>query len=264
MSDLRFPPLVPGPAPWPLRENGEGAVAPDWLHAAAAGARAATTVEAGHAARAAVFRLLHAGRTFVAAEVRGPGSAEVLAALGVDALVTRVEQPETGDRLRTVVGGVDLPVAADLGDPVDPAAAVARAAGAGAVGATIDVDAHAGPDLAPVHAAASVARRLPFEFTLTVRFARARAADVERIVCSCRALRAAGADVVEVAGVGYPAALARLAGCAGLPLSVRLDALADGDLARLADLGVTRIVLPARAAARSACRMPLGTDWETR
>src|SRR6059036_3770395 len=106
--------------------------------------------------KAAAFRALHEGEAFIIPNPWDAGSAKVLEALGFKALATTssgfaftLGRPDGGTTLDDVAAHVaaldratGLPVAVDLengygADPADAAAAVARAAEAGAVGGSI-------------------------------------------------------------------------------------------------------------------------------
>ena len=111
--------------------------------------------------KAAVFRGLHEGETFVIPNPWDAGSAKVLAALGFKALATtssgfaftlgRADGEVTLDELvehtRLLDGATSLPVSVDLEnghgpDPEDAARATERVAEVGAVGGSIE-DVHA-------------------------------------------------------------------------------------------------------------------------
>src|SRR4051794_39678131 len=144
--------------------------------------------------KAETFQALHAGEPFVVPNPWDAGSAKVLAALGFKALATtssgfaftlgRQDGEVTLDEVIEHVGVLDaateLPVSVDLEhgygpEPAEAALAIERAAQAGAVGGSIeDYDPEQG--LYPleraverVAAAAEVARRTGFAFTLTAR-----------------------------------------------------------------------------------------------
>jgi 2-methylisocitrate lyase-like PEP mutase family enzyme len=143
--------------------------------------------------KGAAFSALHDGDPFVIPNPWDAGSAKVLAGLGFKALAStssgfaftlgRLDGAATLDEVVEHTGVLDratsLPVSVDLENgygpaPQDVALAIARVAGAGAVGASIeDYD---GSDIYPledavarVAAAAEAARVLHFPFTLTAR-----------------------------------------------------------------------------------------------
>ena len=117
--------------------------------------------------KAATFAALHTGEPFVIPNPWDAGSARVLAALGFQALATTssgfaftlgrldgdVTLDEVAEHAAALDRATDLPVSVDLEngygpDPADAAAAIQRAAAAGAVGGSIeDYDGADGPDL---------------------------------------------------------------------------------------------------------------------
>ena len=141
------------------------------------------------------FRALHTGPPFVIPNPWDAGSAKVLAGLGLRALATtssglaftlgRSDGTVTLDEIATHVAlltnATDLPVSVDLENgygpaPEDAARAITTAAGAGAVGGSIeDYDRDDGVlyDLEAaaerVAAAVEAARALDFPFSLTAR-----------------------------------------------------------------------------------------------
>src|SRR5262249_43006353 len=109
------------------------------------------------AEKAAAFAALHEGEPFVIPNPWDAGSARVLEALGVEALATpsrgfaftlgRLDGAVTLDEVAVHTAALDaatsLPIAVDLENgygpaPEDAARAVSRAAGAGAVGGSIE------------------------------------------------------------------------------------------------------------------------------
>src|SRR5919107_1904147 len=103
------------------------------------------------------FRALHEGSPFVIANPWDAGSARVLAALGFEALATTssgfaftlgrrdgdVTLDEVAEHVRAIDAATALPLSVDLENgygpaPEDAAAAVTRAAEAGAVGGSIE------------------------------------------------------------------------------------------------------------------------------
>src|SRR3954452_15293796 len=146
------------------------------------------------AEKAAAFTALHAGDPFVIPNPWDAGSARVLAALGFKALATtssgfaftlgrrdgRVTLDEVMGHVAALDRATDLPVSVYLEngygpDPDDAARAVVRAAGAGAVGGSIEDWDPPGRLYEPEHAAtriaaaADAARTLEFPFMLTGR-----------------------------------------------------------------------------------------------
>ena len=107
--------------------------------------------------KAARFRSLHEGEPFLIPNPWDAGSAKVIASLGFEALAGtssgfaftlgredgNVTLDEVVEHVRALDGATDLPVSMDLEngygpDPEDAATAIARAAGAGAVGGSIE------------------------------------------------------------------------------------------------------------------------------
>jgi 2-methylisocitrate lyase-like PEP mutase family enzyme len=178
--------------------------------------------------KGADFRALHDGDPFVIPNPWDAGSAKVLAGLGFRALAStssgfaftlgRTDGAATLDEVVEHAGALDratsLPVSVDLengyGRSVqDVARAVARVAGAGAVGASIE-DYDAGDGLYPleegaerVAAAADAARRLDVPFTLTARAENHIRGnpDLEDTIARLQAYERAGADVLYAPGL---------------------------------------------------------------
>src|SRR2546423_10434582 len=142
--------------------------------------------------KARAFAALHTGEPFVIPNPWDAGSARVLAALGFEALATtssgfaftlgRLDGGVTLDEMVAHTAmldrATDLPVSVDLengygADPASAARAIARAAGAGAVGGSIedyDPDGRIydlGHATERIAAAAEAVRELGFPFVLT-------------------------------------------------------------------------------------------------
>jgi 2-methylisocitrate lyase-like PEP mutase family enzyme len=174
------------------------------------------------------FRALHEGQPFVIPNPWDAGSARMLEALGFKALATtssgfaftlgrrdgEATLDEVIDHTRLLDGATDLPVSIDLEnghgpDPTDAAAAITRAADAGAVGGSIedhdpggfiyDVD-HA---VERVAAAVETARSLDFPFTLTARAENHIRGnpDLDDTIARLQAYERAGADVLYAPGL---------------------------------------------------------------
>jgi 2-methylisocitrate lyase-like PEP mutase family enzyme len=178
--------------------------------------------------KAADFRALHEGETFIIPNPWDAGSAKVLAALGFKALATtsggfaltlgrqdgNVTLDEVVDHVRVIDRSTSLPVSVDLEngygpEPEDAAVAISRAAEAGAVGGSIeDYDpsgeiyglAHAAERIA---AASEAARRLSFPFTLTGRAENHIRGnpDLDDTIARLQAYDRAGADVLYAPGL---------------------------------------------------------------
>jgi 2-methylisocitrate lyase-like PEP mutase family enzyme len=178
--------------------------------------------------KGAEFRALHDGDAFVIPNPWDAGSAKVLAGLGFKALAStssgfaftlgRPDGAATLDEVVEHAGVLDratsLPVSVDLENgygpgPQDVARAIARVAGAGAVGASIeDYDADDGiygveRAVERVAAAADAARTLDVPFTLTARAENHIRGhpDLEDTVARLQAYEAAGADVLYAPGL---------------------------------------------------------------
>jgi 2-methylisocitrate lyase-like PEP mutase family enzyme len=178
--------------------------------------------------KAAEFRALHEGEPFVIPNPWDAGSAKVLAALGFKALATTssgfaftlgradgsVGLDEVVAHVRVLDEATALPVSVDLENgygpaPEDAAHAIARAAGAGAVGGSIEDYDPAGRiydrDEAAerVAAAAEAAGRLGFRFTLTARAENHIRGnpDLEDTIGRLQAYERAGADVLYAPGL---------------------------------------------------------------
>jgi 2-methylisocitrate lyase-like PEP mutase family enzyme len=178
--------------------------------------------------KATDFRALHEGEAFVIPNPWDPGSARVMEGLGFKALATtssgfamtlgRLDGNVTLEELAEHVGAVDratgLPVSVDLEngfgpDPDDAATAIVRAAGAGAVGGSIE-DYDPGGELygfdhavERVTAACEAARGLDFPFMLTARAENHLRGnpDLDDTVARLQAFERAGADVLYAPGL---------------------------------------------------------------
>jgi len=226
------------------------------------------------AQKAAAFRALH-GRdgAFIIPNPWDAGTARLLTALGFEALATTslgfantlgradgsgaVSRAEVLANCAEIVGATHLPVSADLEncyahEPRAAADMIRLAAEAGVVGGSIE-DATGDAqqpiydfDLAVerVHAAAEMARSLPFPFTLTARaenFLHGRR-DLDDTIRRLQAFERAGADVLYAPGLRDLATIATVASSVTKPLNVVMSA-ADPTLtaAQLAKAGVKRI-----------------------
>ena len=175
------------------------------------------------------FRALHENGPFVIPNPWDAGSAKVLAGLGFEALATTssgfaftlgrhdsgVTLDEVVDHTRVLVDAVELPISVDLengygAQPEQAAAAIERAAEAGAVGGSIeDYDPDddrlydLGHALERVTAAVEAARALDFPFTLTARAENHIRCnpDLDDTVARLQAFERAGADVLYAPGL---------------------------------------------------------------
>ena len=176
-----------------------------------------------------LFRALHEGEPFVIPNPWDVGSAKVLAGLGFEALATTssgfaftrgrhdggVTPDEVVEHTRALTRAVDIPVSVDLENGYGPeadhaAAAIERAADAGAVGGSIedyDPDGKRIYDLdhavERVSAAVEAARGLEFPFVLTARAENHIRGnpDLDDTVSRLQAFERAGADVLYAPGL---------------------------------------------------------------
>jgi 2-methylisocitrate lyase-like PEP mutase family enzyme len=226
------------------------------------------------AQKATAFRTLHEREgAFIIPNPWDAGTARLLTALGFEALATTslgfantlgradgsgaVSRAEVLANCAEIVGATHLPVSADLEncyahEPRAAAEMIRLAAEAGVVGGSIE-DATGDAqqpiydfDLAVerVHAAAEMARSLPFPFTLTARaenFLHGRR-DLDDTIRRLQAFERAGADVLYAPGLRDLATIATVASSVTKPLNVVMSA-ADPTLtaAQLAKAGVKRI-----------------------
>jgi 2-methylisocitrate lyase-like PEP mutase family enzyme len=177
--------------------------------------------------KGADFRALHDGDPFVIPNPWDAGSAKVLAGLGFKALASTssgfaftlgrrdgaATLDEVVEHTSALARATSLPVSVDLENGYGPASedvarAIARIAGAGAVGASIeDYD---GSEIYPlddavrrVAAAAEAARGLEFGFTLTARAENHIRGnpDLADTIARLQAYERAGADVLYAPGL---------------------------------------------------------------
>jgi 2-methylisocitrate lyase-like PEP mutase family enzyme len=178
--------------------------------------------------KAVAFRALHEGETFVIPNPWDAGSARAFETLGFKALATTssgfaftlgrldggVTLDEVVEHTRLLAEASDLPVSVDLENgygaaPEQAAQAITAAAGAGAVGGSIE-DYDPGGELYElehaterVAAAVEAARSLDFPFTLTARAENHIRGnpDLEDTIARLQAYERAGADVLYAPGV---------------------------------------------------------------
>jgi 2-methylisocitrate lyase-like PEP mutase family enzyme len=216
--------------------------------------------------RAADFRALHEGEAFVVPNPWDAGSAKVFAALGFKALATtsagfaftlgRLDGGATLDEViehtRVLAQSTSLPVSVDLEngygpDPADAARAIDRAAGAGAVGGSIeDYDPegriyeldHA---VERVAAAAVIARGLGFPFTFTARAENHIRGnpDLDDTIARLVAYERAGADVLYAPGIRAGEEIRAV--CAAVTRPVNVLALPGMTVSEIAEAGGRRI-----------------------
>jgi 2-methylisocitrate lyase-like PEP mutase family enzyme len=225
-----------------------------------------TTDATTQARKAADFRALHEGDAFVIPNPWDAGSARVFEALGFKALATTssgfaftlgrldggVTLDELAEHVQTLTAATSLPVSVDLENgygpaPEDAAAAITRAAEAGAVGGSIeDFDPeghlydleHAAERIA---AAREAAARLSFPFTLTARAENHIRGnpDLGDTIARLQAYERAGADVLYAPGLRNGEEIRAIAEATSKPLNV----LAHKGLSmpEIAEAGGTRV-----------------------
>jgi 2-methylisocitrate lyase-like PEP mutase family enzyme len=197
--------------------------------------------------RATDFRALHDGEPFLIPNPWDAGSARVLEALGFNALATtssgfaftmgRADGDATLDEVvahtRAIAAATDLPVSVDLENgygptPEDAAAAITRAAGAGAVGGSIEDYDPAGriydreEAVERVAAAVEAARDVGFPFTLTARAENLIRGnpDLDDTIARLQAYERAGADVLYAPGLRTADEIAAVCAAVGRPVNV--------------------------------------------
>jgi 2-methylisocitrate lyase-like PEP mutase family enzyme len=197
--------------------------------------------------KANAFRALHEGEPFVIPNPWDAGSARVLEALGFKALATTssgfaftlgrldgtVTLDEIVDHVRILDGSTGLPVSVDLENgygpsPEDAARAITAAAGAGAVGGSIEDFDRGGELYEPAHAAeriaaaAEAARELGFPFTLTARAENHIRGnpDLDDTIARLQAYERAGADVLYAPGLRNEADIRAICDAVSLPVNV--------------------------------------------
>ena len=216
--------------------------------------------------KAQAFRALHEGEPFVIPNPWDAGSARVFEALGFEALATtssgfaftlgRLDGAATLDEVCVHTTQLDeattLPVSVDLenGYSVDAegvAAAIARVADAGAVGASIeDYDPSRGlyeldEAVERVVAAVESARRLDFGFVLTARAENhiRDNPDLDDTIARLLAFEAAGADVLYAPGLRTVDEIRAV--CDAVTRPVNVLAFGDLSLAEIAGAGAQRV-----------------------
>jgi 2-methylisocitrate lyase-like PEP mutase family enzyme len=217
--------------------------------------------------KGAAFEALHRGDPFVIPNPWDAGSARVLEALGFPALATTssgfaftlgrldgaVALDEVAAHVESICRATDLPVSVDLengyaDEPEHVAAAVARVAAAGAVGASIeDWDprrarlydaAHAAERVA---AAVDAARRLDFPFLLTARAENHIRGypDLDDTIARLQAFEREGADVLYAPGLGTVDDIRRA--CAAVERPVNVLAVPTLTLTEIFGAGAQRV-----------------------
>jgi len=224
------------------------------------------------AARAAAFFQLHAGPgIFVIPNPWDAGSAKILANRGFKALATTsagmsfsigkpdgdgvVTRDEALENVRSIAAATSLPLSADLengygDDPEYCAQTILMAAGAGAVGGSIE-DATGREDdpiysfelsVQRVQAAVQAARSLPFPFILTARaenFLHGRP-DLPDTIRRLTAFAEAGADVLFAPGLKTREEITAVVKAVA-PKPVNVLSLGNLTVKELEEMGVKRI-----------------------
>lgn len=209
--------------------------------------------------KAASFRALHEGETFVIPNPWDAGSARVFEALGFKALATTsagfaytlgrldggVTLDELAEHVEVLDRATDLPISVDIEngfgpDPDDAAAAVTRVAEAGAVGGSIeDYDPADGiyafdHAVERVAAAVEAARRFDFPFTFTARAENHIRGnpDLDDTIARLQAYEQAGADVLYAPGLGSADEIRAVCEATSRPINVLgLPHLSVGEIA---------------------------------
>jgi 2-methylisocitrate lyase-like PEP mutase family enzyme len=197
--------------------------------------------------KAATFRALHEGEPFVMPNPWDAGSAKVLEALGFKALATTssgfaltlgrldgdVTLDEVAEHVASLAAATEVPLSVDLENgygaaPSAAAAAITRAAEAGAVGGSIE-DYDPDDGLYPIEqateriaAAVEAARALDFPFTLTARAENhiRENPDLDDTIARLRAYEDAGADVIYAPGLRNADEIRSVSEATSRPLNV--------------------------------------------
>jgi 2-methylisocitrate lyase-like PEP mutase family enzyme len=223
--------------------------------------------------RAEAFASLHAGEPFVIPNPWDAGSARMLANLGFSALASTssgfaftlgrpdgaVTLDEVAAHTAAITAAVDVPLSVDLengyaDDDRGVATAVARVAGAGAVGASIEDYAPAAglypPERAAERVAAAVAaaRGLGFPFVLTARAENHIRGnpDLGDTIGRLQAYEQAGADVLYAPGLRTVEEIRAV--CAAVSKPVNVLAVEGLTREEIADAGAQRISVGGRLA----------------
>jgi 2-methylisocitrate lyase-like PEP mutase family enzyme len=214
------------------------------------------------------FRALHEGKTIIIPNPWDAGTAKVLAGLGFEALASTsagfaftlgrldgaVTLDEVIEHTRVLDEATSLPLSVDLEngygpDPAEAARAITRAAGAGAVGGSIeDYDPSGeiyGIDHAAERIAAAVeaARELDFSFMLTARAENHIRGnpDLDDTIARLQAFERAGADVVYAPGLKSTDEIRVVCDATSKPVNVL--ARPDLSFSEISDAGARRISL---------------------
>jgi 2-methylisocitrate lyase-like PEP mutase family enzyme len=237
------------------------------------------------AEKATAFRALHEGDPFLIPNAWDAGSAKVLAALGFKAIATtssgfaftlgrqdgEVTLHEVVQHTRALAGATELPISVDLENgygpsPEDAALAVGRAAGAGAVGGSIE-DYGAQGGIYPleqaaerVAAAAEAARGLEFPFTLTGRAENLIRGnpDLDDTIERLLAYEKAGADVLFAPGLRGVDQIRAV--CEAISKPVNVLAYPGITMAEIVEGGAQRVSVGGRLAFAAAGAMAAAAE----
>ncbi|MDX1374734.1 MAG: isocitrate lyase/phosphoenolpyruvate mutase family protein [Burkholderiales bacterium] len=221
--------------------------------------------------RAERFAALHASAgAFIIPNPWDAGSARLLAGLGFESLASTswgaavalgqldgaVARDAMIEHVRQLSAATDLPLSADLEncyahDPREAARTLLLAAGAGAVGGSIED--YSNDAAKPIYdfphavervqAAVEAVRRLEFRFTLTARaenLLRGRN-DLDDTIRRLQAFEAAGADVLYAPGLTTLEQVRTVCGALGKPVNVLAPQVKGATLATLAEAGAKRL-----------------------
>jgi 2-methylisocitrate lyase-like PEP mutase family enzyme len=224
------------------------------------------------AAKGVAFCALHEReRAFIIPNPWDVGTARLLAYLGFEALATTsaghafsvgrtdntLGRDDVVSHVAAIASATDLPVSADLengfgDDPKTVAETIRLAAGAGAVGGSIE-DASGRPDrplyeiehaVDRIRAAAAMARALPFRFTLTARAENYLVGrpDLADTITRLQAYQEAGADVLYAPGLASQDDMAAVVRSVDRPVNVVMGLQGvQLSLTTLSAIGVKRI-----------------------
>jgi 2-methylisocitrate lyase-like PEP mutase family enzyme len=224
------------------------------------------------AAKGVAFCALHEReRAFIIPNPWDAGTARLLAYLGFEALATTsaghafsvgrtdnsLGRDDVVSHVAAIAAATDLPVSADLengfgDDPKTVAETIRLAAGAGAVGGSIE-DASGRPDrplyeiehaVDRIRAAAAMARALPFRFTLTARAENYLVGkpDLADTITRLQAYQEAGADVLYAPGLASQDDMAAVVRSVDRPVNVVMGLQGvQLSLTTLSAIGVKRI-----------------------
>ena len=215
------------------------------------------------------FRALHEGEPFVIPNPWDAGSAKVLAGLGFQALATTssgfaytlgrgdgtVTLDEIDAHVASLADATDLPISVDLENgygprPEDAARAITTAAGAGAVGGSIedfdrDEERLYERDEAAerIAAAAEAARALAFPFALTARAENHLRGnpDLDDTIARLQAYEAAGADVLYAPGLLTAEEISTVCNGVSKPVNVLAFGRQRLSLTEIVEAGAQRI-----------------------